>query len=37
MTFTEQEVIAMHADLAALCERMHKLIFVGEVVISNRL
>ena len=37
MAFTEQEVAAMHAELAAIRERIHKLILTREVAASHRL
>ena len=37
MNFTEHNLIAMHAELAAFCEPMHKLILVREIAASHRL
>ena len=34
--FTEEEVTAEHAELAALREYVHKLMLVGEIVVSHR-
>ena len=36
ISFTEHDVIAMHAELAAIRERVHKLILVREIVASHR-
>ena len=36
MAFTEQEVTVMHAELAAICERVHKVILLREIAVSPR-
>ena len=37
MAFTEHEVIVMHAELAAISERAHKLILVRKIAAFHRL
>ena len=37
MAFAEQDVTAMHAELAAFCERVHKVILVRKIPASHRL
>ena len=36
MTFTEEDVKAMQADLAAVREHVHRLMLVGKIVASHR-
>ena len=37
VTFTEEDVIAMQADLATVREHVHKLILAGNIVASHRI
>ena len=37
MSFTEQGEIVMHAELAVIRERAHKLVLVREIAASRRL
>ena len=37
VTFTEEDVAAMEADFAAVCEHVHKLMFVGKIVTPHRI
>ena len=37
MTFTEHDMTTMHADLAAICERVHKLILIRGITAPHRL
>ena len=37
MNFTKHDVTVMHAESAAFCTRVHKLILVREVAASHKL
>ena len=37
MTFTDYDVVAMHGELAAICEHVHTLVLVEKIATSHRL